>query len=321
MKTRQSKKIKNNSVAIGMDLGGTKIGAGLVDENGNALVYHRVRSLSDDVQTPQDLVKKLAVLAVSLQTEAKRLKRPLLGVGLASAGPVDVEKGELVAPTNMKKFKKVALCKMLKKQMQDSGLKVPLYFQNDAIAAAFGEHTFGAAKKAEVSVMVTVGTGIGSGVLWKGQPLQNRGIGSEWGLNLWGEGSIESHSAGPALMARVKNCTGLEVQRLSDVPAAKRKSARFQTQVLEPTEETLAIFCVNLSLGLAPDVISFSGGVFESENQLFSNIEKKYKGKMQKYPQFLCELHQTKLSHVGMLGAASLVFKEISLFQPAPHKS
>jgi glucokinase len=303
------------SVAIGMDLGGTKIGAGLVDSKGRTLIYHRVRSLSDDVQTPDDLVYKLALLAVSLKTEADKNGLKLAGVGLASAGPVDVENGELVAPTNMKKFKKVLLCHMLQKKMRAGGVKVPLYFQNDAIAAALGEHTFGAAKKAKVSVMITVGTGIGSGVLWKGQPLQNRGIGSEWGLNLWGDGSIESHSAGPALMARAKKCTGHSVQRLSDLPTALRRTPKFQKMVLQPTEETLAAFCANLSLGLAPDIISFSGGVFESESGLLKNIRKFYKLRMKPYSQFECPLHQTNLEHVGMLGAAALVFKEISKYR------
>ena len=310
-------KNQKNALAIGMDLGGTKIGAGLVDSRGKTLVYHRVRSLDEAVQTPQDLVQKLATLTVALKAEADKLGRPVKGVGVASAGPVQVDQGELVAPTNMKKFKKVALCQMLVQKMKKAGIHLPLYFQNDAIAAALGEQAFGAAQKTQVSVMITVGTGIGSGVLWKGQPLQNRGIGSEWGLSLWQDGSIESHAAGPAIMNRVKTATGKSVQRLSDVPLKVRKTIDFQNKVLAETEETLSVLCFNLSLGLAPDLISFSGGVFESENSLFKNIQKRYSAKMKDYNQFECPLQLTQLTHVGMLGAAALVFKEVSLYKPA----
>ena len=311
----KKKSVKKDQVAIGLDLGGTKIAAGLITEGGELLSYHRIPSFPENVRRPEDLVERLIFLIVLLAEEAKLSGFRVKGIGLASAGPLNALTGELINPTNMPLVKKVPLCSLLLKELRAKKMNHPLYFQNDAIAAALGEQVFGKAKGAKVSAMITIGTGIGSGVLINGQPMQNRGVGSEWGLMSLGSETVEDISAGPALLRRAQSFTKKKIETMDELPVSVLKSERFRKKVFAPTIETIALLCRNLSLGLAPDIISFSGGVLDNSELFWRDLQHTYKDKMRDYSMFQAKLVKSHLKHVGVWGAAALVFKNVSRFE------
>jgi glucokinase len=300
---------KKEKVAIGLDVGGTKIAAGLITESGKILAYYKIPTFDERKPTAQSFIDRLIFLYDQLSHDAKALGVKVSGVGIASTGPMNVEMGTIIQPANLRGIPKIEVCKLFLKKR-----KVKLYFQNDAMAAAIAERRWGAARKTNNSVMITVGTGIGAGTLVNGQPLQNKGIGSEWGHCLLGSHSVEEISAGPALKKRAEKLVRRKINRLDEIPVKILRSPKNKKKVFGPTSLALAQLCTNLSIGIAPEVISFAGGVFDYGNFFWPELKKEYHRLMKDFKMFEAELVRSKVKHASLMGAGCLVFEEISAF-------
>ena len=156
------------SLAIGVDVGGTKVAAGVVDEDGTVLAKVRTPTPS---HSPDDVEHTVADVVMQLRKE-----HDVVAVGIGAAGFVDAERSTVMFAPNL--------------AWRDEPLRVdlgklvdlPIVVENDANAAAWGEYRFGAGKGNEHLVCVTVGTGIGGGVVLNGQLYRGRwGIGAEFG--------------------------------------------------------------------------------------------------------------------------------------------
>ncbi len=303
---------KKEKVAIGLDVGGTKIAAGLITESGKILAYYKIPTFDEAKPSVASFIDRLVFLYDQLSQDAKNLGVQVAGVGLASTGPMNVNTGELIQPANLHGIKKIEVCKLFLKKR-----KTKLYFQNDAMAAAIAERRWGAAQKTNNSVMITVGTGIGAGTLVNGLPLQNHGIGSEWGHCLLGELSVEQISAGPALKKRAEKLVKRKIERLDEIPVKILRSPKNKKKVFGPTSTALAQLCRNLSIGVAPEVISFAGGVFDYGNFFWPELKAEYHGLMKNFKMFEAELVRSKVKHASLMGAACLVFEQVSAFPKA----
>lgn len=154
---------------IGIDLGGTYIKGGIFDGNGKLLLKKQVR-------TPKgyaDTVKEIARLADSLESETGSFAR---GIGIGCPGSVDGKAGRVLYSNNLQ-WKDKPLCSDLKKLTL-----LPVTATNDANAAALGEYFCGAGKNYNSFVMLTVGTGVGCGIVLNGKLMEgNNGVGAEFG--------------------------------------------------------------------------------------------------------------------------------------------
>ena len=159
------------SYYAGIDLGGTNIKCGIVDEEGNIIVQesvptHREKGFSYVTETMAGLVIKLA----------RETKIDVKAVGVGSPGMIDGERGVVVYSNNLA-WQKAPLAAELK-----NGLRIPVRITNDANAAAYGEYTCGAGKQYNSIVLLTLGTGVGSGIVIDGKLFEgNRGAGAESG--------------------------------------------------------------------------------------------------------------------------------------------
>jgi glucokinase len=148
--------------AIGIDLGGTKIGTGLVDVHGKVL--------SSDYQPTQAAEGQDAVIRRMLHGVHRTIGQAGLSldgvasVGIGAPGPLDIPQGLLTEPPNLPGWKNVPLRQIVKRQ-----IGLPTYLENDANAAAIGEYLYGAGKGTRNMVYVTVSTGIGGGLILDGQ--------------------------------------------------------------------------------------------------------------------------------------------------------
>lgn len=143
---------------LGIDLGGTFIKAGVVDKDGNIL--HKV-SLSTEVEKgAEHIVSQIAKAAAQAADAAGVPLSSLQCAGIASPGTADREKGVIVYCSSMP-FLNFPLAQ---KVAARTGID-KVYVENDANAAAWGESVFGAAKGYQNSVMLTLGTGIGGGIM------------------------------------------------------------------------------------------------------------------------------------------------------------
>ena len=144
--------------ALGFDLGGTKFAFGIVREDGAVLASGRVDTLAE--LGPEQACRRAVEGARALLAQAGMEPRQLLGVGIASPGPLDQARGCVVGSPNLPGWTDYPIAEALAKPF---GLRARI--DNDANAAALGEHRFGAGRGKRHLVYVTVSTGIGGGVI------------------------------------------------------------------------------------------------------------------------------------------------------------
>ena len=148
------------SNSIGVDVGGTKILAGLVDESGRVL---RTARRPTPAQDPGAVLAVVAEVVRELMDESAD---PVVGVGLGIAGQVENTRSTVLWAPNLQ-WSRVEVRSIL-----EAALGIPVIAENDANAAAWGEFVFGAGADLEDLTVVTVGTGIGGGVIVGGTMLR-----------------------------------------------------------------------------------------------------------------------------------------------------
>lgn len=147
---------------VGVDLGATWVRVALSDKNGKIIGKARERT---DVSDEKAISNQIVRMVHSLCKKNSITIANLMGVGIASAGPLDLKEGALINPTNLP-FDYVPLTKPISEK-----LGIPAFLANDCTAAALGEKEFGAGKKLNNIVYITIGTGIGGGAIVDGHLL------------------------------------------------------------------------------------------------------------------------------------------------------
>lgn len=337
-KSSNSRKSKL-TYTVGIDLGGTKVATALVDSRAKVISESRLPTTPPWMknQDPREATKTpkphevrahikyvVEAMAESVQEALRPLsegktKGELLGVGLASAGPMNLEKGTLEFPSNFLGWKKVPLVELLTDALRKKRIKTRVYFQNDAMAAALGEGWIGGAQTAQTYAMVTVGTGIGCGVILNGKPAQSRGMGSEWGhllVNSSGlrsapesfyERSVEGLASGTGLIRRAKS-RGFKGESAADLATAAQGGDKLALEVFAEASEGLAALFYSLSLGFHPDVFVVSGGMLAIKDLFLPQAIDLYRESIRsKNPGFLAPVRVSKLGNrAGVIGAARL---------------
>lgn len=144
----------NKKYAVGVDLGGSTVKFGLVSSDGKIHKKFSLDSMADqgpDVVIEQ--IKKGITKLLSIQNK-------VAGIGIGAPGSVLIKKGTVENPPNMKNWESIPLGDIIRKEF-----KKKVLVENDANAAAIGEMIFGAGKKLENFVMITLGTGVGGGII------------------------------------------------------------------------------------------------------------------------------------------------------------
>jgi glucokinase len=157
------------SLTIGVDIGGTKVAGGVVDESGTILARARVDTPARDAAGAEDsIVSVVEQLREGFDIEA---------VGLGAAGFVDATRSRVYFAPNLPDWHNEPVRDDVSRRV---GL--PVVVENDANAAAWGEHRFGAGREEEHVVCVTIGTGIGGGMIIDGALYRGRyGVSGEIG--------------------------------------------------------------------------------------------------------------------------------------------
>ena len=148
---------------IGIDLGGTNIAAGIVNENFEIVCKLSVPTGAD--RPANEIAADMAALCHSVCEKAGVDPSEIASVGIASPGIANHDEGIIEYCCNIPSFTKFAVCDAVK-----AGFPVPhVFVENDANAAAWGEVVAGAAKGTRDSVMITLGTGVGGGIIIDGK--------------------------------------------------------------------------------------------------------------------------------------------------------
>jgi glucokinase len=155
-------------LAIGVDVGGTKVAAGVVDEQGDIIAYSRRDTPSDDpTKTEEVIADVVRELQASHRVEA---------VGIGAAGFVDARRSNVIFAPNLA-WRNEPLRAAI-----EGRCGLPVVVENDANAAAWAEARFGAGRGQDYLVILTVGTGLGGGIVLGGELYRGRlGIAAEFG--------------------------------------------------------------------------------------------------------------------------------------------
>lgn len=256
--------------AIGIDLGGTNIAAGLVTEEYQIL---QKDSVPTGAGRPwQEIVSDMAKLAEELIARCGLSKKNCAGIGVGSPGTCNAETGEVVYTNNIK-WEHVPVCSELTRL---TGL--PCRISNDANCAALGEVAAGAAKGYKNAVLLTLGTGVGSGIVLNGEIFEGKdSAGAELGhttmvsggvlCTCGRKGCVESYVSATALirMARESAKPGSPLDQddltAKDVYEAKNAGDETASKVVAEYETYLGETAVNVTNLFRPDVILIGGGV------------------------------------------------------------
>ena len=270
---------------IGIDVGGTNLVAGLVDEKGHILdkVSHPV----DKQMSSDELCAELARLAKKICEMGGMSYDQIAAVGVGLPGLVDNKSGVVIQTPNMN-FSNTPFRELFQKVWD-----VPVFLGNDANCAAIGEYWAGAAKGCDPAVVITIGTGIGGGLIVGGKLFTGHAnSGMEVGhmiihpngvlCGCGNRGCWEQYGSATALIRltqaemersrdsvlwelcegdrfKVQGRTAFQAARLGDA-AAKR--------VLGAYLQGLSIGIINLNNALQPEIICLGGGVSNAEDDL-----------------------------------------------------
>jgi glucokinase len=190
------------SLTIGIDVGGTKLLGGVVDAEGNVLTH--IRS-----ETPREGGRKLTQRIADLAKELIA-GQSIQAVGLSAAGFVSSDRKTMLAAPNIADWNGVNLDKELQEL-----IGLPVIIENDANAAAWGEAKFGAGKNQDHVMLLTIGTGIGGGLVVNGELHRGAfGVAAEFGhLRVVPEGHLcgcgargcfEQYASGNALLRHAR---------------------------------------------------------------------------------------------------------------------
>lgn len=266
-------------LTIGVDVGGTKIAAGVVDEAGAIVARRRIETQAAD---PQAVVAGIAKVVQELRAAAPAAS----AVGIGAAGLVDAARGVVLSAPN------IAWSDVHLRALIEDRAGLPAVVDNDANAAALGEALHGAGRDAGDQIMITVGTGIGGGFVFGGSLYRGGGgLGAEVGhmiVAAGGEvcgcgnrGCWETVASGTALgrMARARAAEEAArgvVERAGSIPAitgvvvgeAAAAGDPFAVGLVEEAGRWLGLGMGNLVNLLDPALIVASGGVVDGVGDL-----------------------------------------------------
>lgn len=147
---------KKEKFAVGVDLGGTNIKIGIVSEKGKIIKKDKIESKASE--GPEEVISQIKK---AISQILKGNKRKIEGIGIGSPGVVSIKKGTVEYPPNFPNWKKVNLGQIIKKEF-----KMTVQVENDANTAAIGEMIFGNGKQFNSFLMITLGTGVGGGIIF-----------------------------------------------------------------------------------------------------------------------------------------------------------
>ena len=262
----------------GIDLGGTFVKGGIVDEEGNILVKDKIPTGKE--RPYAEIAADMAQLVLDLAKKAGISPADVKAAGVGSPGTIDSKNGIIVYSNNIR-WEKVPLGAELKKH-----LGIPVFATNDANAAALGESFAGAAKSYPSSVFITLGTGVGGGIILDNVLFEgNRSAGAEIGhmvIRMGGEkctcgrkGCFEAYASATALIRQTRNAMAKDKTSGKTAFDGMRAGDKTAEKVVKNYITYLAEGIANLANIFRPDAVVLGGGVCAEGDTLLVPLRRK----------------------------------------------
>lgn len=308
---------------IGIDVGGTFVKAGIVDESGNIVADGKIASECD--KGGNKLAENAATLVMRLLEKSGISKDQIVGAGMGFPGFIDSKNGIVVYSNN------VRLSDFPVVEIMQAKLWLKVKVANDANVAALGEKMFGAGKEYNDMVMITLGTGVGAGIIIDGKLFEgNRSAGAEIGHMLLvhgGEqctcgrkGCFEAYSSATALirdtrraMQNHKDSLMWEIGSIDNVtgktPFDYAKKDKYAAEVVNNYIEMLGSALTDIANIFRPEAIIIGGGVCAQGDNLIVPLKQKIQSELFGAdfgsPEVVLRIAELG-NKAGLLGAAAL---------------
>ncbi len=273
---------------IGIDLGGTFIKFGLLSDK-------REASEMFQLPTPGEAQAVVATMVAGVKEVMARdhvARSDIVGLGIGAPGPADLANGIIIDSPNIPSLRGFPL-----RDRVSAGLwGLPSVLENDANAAAYGEFLCGAAKGTRNMVLLTLGTGIGGGIVVDGRVLHgSHGIGAELGhvivqpdgemCNCGQRGCLEQYSSAhflaryatrlvksgrPSSLAAMLSRS--EIITARDINDARKAGDKLAAEVWDRAAYYLAIACVDICRIFDPEIVVFGGGMAAAGEDLLGPV-------------------------------------------------
>ena len=321
----------NNCVAIGIDLGGSAIRLSTVTSSGKIRYAKRV-----DISERRE--KKYIIAAIitnikELIAIEKSRGCQVIAIGIGSPGIIDLNRGVVITSPNFKDWKEVRLRTILQKAHH-----LPVLLDNDANAAAYGEKWKGAGRRVNSLICLTMGTGIGGGIILNGEVWHGPdGMAGEIGhmtvnpagprCNCGNTGCLEAYSSATGIVrsaiVSLKRGKGSILKKLSnevngDITAkmiyeAALKGDRLSTEILAEAGKYLGIAMANLINILNPEMIVLTGAVTGAWDLFMPSARQEINKRVFNVLAERTNIVKGKLiDSAGIVGAAGLALKQLS---------
>lgn len=320
-------------IMVGVDIGGTKVAAGLVNARGEIL-YQARRPMVSAGDAATGLADVTSAIRDVLRSAGQRR---VAAIGICCPGPLDPKTGVVINPPNLPCWRQFRLADEI---AQIFGM--PVKVDNDANAAALAESLWGVASGYRHVFYATIGTGIGTGIVLDGLIYLGAtgaaGEGGHMGIDMNGplcpcgkHGCIEALASGPAIARRARMKLGdrpesklveladgnLEALTSETVSRAYRSGDAVAREVIRETLDSLAYWLGNIIDLLDPDIIVLGGGVAAMFGTLLNEIRQRLRGacvnlSADQIPIVLARYGED----AGIAGAAALVRKDESVSAP-----
>lgn len=317
----------NKTLLIGVDLGGTNMRMGMVTSDGR--MVHRL-ILPTRVTLGLDKVVERIIKAIQEVINQTIVPgNQIKGIGIGSPGTIDIQSGIIISSPNFPKWKQVPL-----KHMIEEKLSIPTFMDNDANAFAFGEKWVGAGKEVQSLVCLTLGTGVGGGIILNGRIWHGAdGMAAEIGhmtvlpdglkCNCGNYGCLESYASASSIVRRV--CNAIQSGKLtmvldyakgnlenitSDlVYQAALKGDELAIHIMNETATFLGIGIANLINLLNPEMIVVGGGLTNAWDIIYpvtlKEVQKRALSEMAKRVKIV---RASLGDNSGIIGAAGIAY-------------
>jgi glucokinase len=315
---------KNSKYAIGIDLGGTSIKLGIVSNSGS--IYKKAKLRTEADKGPKRVIENINIGIQQLNSNSKY---KIEGIGIGCPGVVTPGKGIVENPPNLPGWEKINISRIIYHEFEKE-----VYVDNDANAAAIGELTFGSGRKYKSFIMITLGTGVGGGIVMNKKIYHgDYGAAGEIGhisinykgpkCNCGSYGCIEAYAGNQYLRDRVrrqlKNYPKSKLWKLIDndldkvsprkIQTAAEMGDRFGQSVIEELGLHLGSAFTSLVNVLDISVFIIGGGIAGFGKPLFEAIEKTLRARVMAPIRPRVKVLPAKLKNdAGIKGASALVF-------------
>lgn len=310
----------NRQYTLGIDIGGTTIKYGICSSAGKLIGQGAIPTPA--TAPKQEILKKLSGLVSENLILARKKNITIAAIGIGTPGSVNINRGYLMGGTpNFKHWRNVSISKFLTDRFD-----IPVFVDNDANLMAYGEFIYGAGKKKKDVICLTLGTGIGGGVIINGEIYRGSFFaGAELGhmtinhagkpCNCGGQGCLERYASATAVIEDYNRENPLNpVQGTKQIFRLADQGDSLARAVIDRFVSYLAAGLASITNIFNPEMIIIGGGVSEAGKPLIDRVYKACQKRAMPVSIKNVEIVGAILGNrAGILGAGAFALKRLHL--------